>query len=285
MWADGKVSFSVRDGGAEQIIESSSWALASETWAHIRAVGDGTNYYLFVNGSLVSSAAITSHVPDQNPNSFYIGSKGGTTLYFDGHIDEVRVSNVARSIVDFQVPTSAYPEMTVRRYIEYMDPAIKVDSGLTYSGPCVSEVSGLDHLDGKTVDILADGVVYDRAVVTDGEVTINPAASQVVVGLPYTATFTTVKPNFNQASGTIAGLPKKWAELFVSFYLTSTVSVNGEIIDFRPAGLPLGAEIPLWTGEKRVSQLGWNDGKIVIEHSEPRPCTILGIFGTLEVGQ
>jgi hypothetical protein len=45
--------------------------------------------------------------------------------------------------------------------------------------------SGLGHLEGKTVSILADANVHAQQVVTSGTITISPPAAVVHVGLPY----------------------------------------------------------------------------------------------------
>ena len=48
---------------------------------------------------------------------------------------------------------------------------------LTYTGTAVTSVTGLDHLEGRTVSILGDGAVFPDKVVTSGAVTLdNPRA-------------------------------------------------------------------------------------------------------------
>jgi len=203
----------------------------------------------------------------------------------DGEIESVAViPDPEDTFNEVWVSVKRTVDGNIHRYIEYMDPDMMVDSGITYSGAPVASVSGLDHLEGETVDIVADGVEYDQEIVGTGAVAIDPAASEIQIGLPYTSKLVTMKPIINSESGTTAGLPKKWAELWVSLHETSGLTINDEIIDFRPAGLALGEPIPLYTGNKRVSQLGWDDGRITLVHAQPLPITILGIFGTLEVG-
>ena len=50
----------------------------------------------------------------------------------------------------------------------------------------VSSVGGLQHLEGETVAILADGSVIPNQVVTDGMVTLEEPASRIIIGLSYT---------------------------------------------------------------------------------------------------
>jgi hypothetical protein len=63
-----------------------------------------------------------------------------------------------------------------------------VDSGLSYVGTPISTVSGLTHLNGKTVSVLADGYVLPQKVVTAGSISFS-------VMNPAHATKTTTKTN------------------------------------------------------------------------------------------
>ncbi len=49
----------------------------------------------------------------------------------------------------------------------------------------VTTVSGLNHLDGLEVAILADGSVVNNQIVSNNSITLPAAASSVVIGLPY----------------------------------------------------------------------------------------------------
>jgi hypothetical protein len=82
------------------------------------------------------------------------------------------------------------------RYVERLEPrrtddasnAFCVDSGLTYSGAPATTISGLDHLEGESVAVLADGNEVRGLVVSGGAITLPREASVVHVGLPYTPT-------------------------------------------------------------------------------------------------
>jgi hypothetical protein len=76
-----------------------------------------------------------------------------------------------------------------KRYVEYLNNVDFVetdntsfnylDSALSYSGTAVSTVSGLDHLEGQTVHILANGATHPVKVVTAGVVTLDRASTNV----------------------------------------------------------------------------------------------------------
>lgn len=92
---------------------------------------------------------------------------------------------------------------TPRRFVERLDPlslptaiadAYCVDCGATYSGAPTSTITGLDHLEGATVAVLADGVVQPAKTVASGQITLGAAASKVHVGLAYVAELRPVSP-------------------------------------------------------------------------------------------
>lgn len=157
--------------------------------------------------------------------------------------------------------------------------AFFVDSGVSYSGPATTALGGLDHLNGKTVAYLADGVP-GTAVVSNGQITLATAATNIVAGLPYTSQINTV-PLYMQLQGFGSGRTKNINKAWVR------VSESG---DFRVG--PLGevtvpsqepAEGLLHTKLVEVVVPGsWNDeGQIEIRQSDPLPLTVVGL--TLEV--
>ena len=61
-----------------------------------------------------------------------------------------------------------------------------VDSGLSYDGAPETVFSGLDHLEGEAVAVLADGNEITGLTVSGGSITLDREASVVHVGLAYT---------------------------------------------------------------------------------------------------
>jgi hypothetical protein len=76
--------------------------------------------------------------------------------------------------------------LATRRFAALED-AFYVDCGLTYDGAPATTISGLDHLNGKAVKVLADGAVLSFSAVSGGSITLPVAASVVHVGLAFTA--------------------------------------------------------------------------------------------------
>ncbi len=93
-----------------------------------------------------------------------------------------------------------------KRYIERLEKrnsidsadAFYVDSGLSYMGAPATTISGLGHLEGKTVTVLADGNEIPQQVVTSGTIILPRASSKVHIGLPYTAAIETLDIDLGQ---------------------------------------------------------------------------------------
>ena len=63
-----------------------------------------------------------------------------------------------------------------------------LDSYLEYNGEeAIGTVTGLEHLEGKEVSILANGRVHPKRTVVDGSITLDKNFNYIVVGLPFTS--------------------------------------------------------------------------------------------------
>ena len=117
------------------------------------------------------------------------------------------------------------------RYIEFMTPgmpevsvntisATYLDSMLTYEGGGVTSVFGLEHLEGQTVSVLANGAVHPDRVVSSGLITLNNAYETVHVGLPYTSTLQTMRIEAGAKDGTAQGKKKRVSRITYRLYDT-----------------------------------------------------------------
>jgi len=173
------------------------------------------------------------------------------------------------------------------QYVEYLDPLIKLDSGLSgvVNGDSTS-ITGLDHLEGETVQILIGDAVYPNQTVTNGAITVNlPSNSSyksIEIGLGYTSLIKTMRVEAGSQAGTAQGRKKRYNEVMVRLHKTVGIKINGDQLPFRTSSTPMGQNIPEFTGDKRVTNLGWDrDGQIEIKQEQPLPMTVLGITGTL----
>jgi hypothetical protein len=86
-----------------------------------------------------------------------------------------------------------------------------LDSHIIYAGAPDTTISGLDHLNGLSVAVWADGApVAGTYLVTAGTTAALPAAvSNAVVGLPFTGQFKSVKLAYAASSGTALSQAKR----------------------------------------------------------------------------
>jgi hypothetical protein len=173
------------------------------------------------------------------------------------------------------------------QYVEYLDPLIKLDSGLSgvVNGDSTS-ITGLDHLEGEEIQILIGDAVYPNQTVTSGAISVNLPSNtsykSIEIGLGYTSRIKTMRVEAGSQAGTAQGRKKRYNEVMVRLHKTVGIIINGDQLPFRTSSTPMGQNIPEFTGDKRVTNLGWDrDGQIEIKQEQPLPMTVLGITGTL----
>jgi hypothetical protein len=159
-----------------------------------------------------------------------------------------------------------------------------IDSGLTYDSSPTTTLSGLWHLRGQAVSVLADGAVASGTVTNTGRLTLTTAASLIHVGLPYTTIIETEDFEAGAQGGTAQSRQKKIGKLFVRV-LSSLGGYVGPSADkmkrmlYRTPALPMGDSPPLYSGFI-MSEFngGWEDhARVRIEHSDPTPLHVTGI--------
>jgi hypothetical protein len=173
-----------------------------------------------------------------------------------------------------------------RQFVDQAD-AFFVDCGLTYNSTPATTISGLGHLEGKTVSILADGAVHPQRVVTAGAITLDQAASKVHIGLPITADLQTLPVAMQIDNAFGQGRAKNVNKVWLRVYRSSGIFVG--------PSLDLLAEAKQRTTETYGSPPGlkseeiqimvppaWGDsGQVYVRQSDPLPLTIASL--TLEV--
>ena len=163
-----------------------------------------------------------------------------------------------------------------------------LDSELSYSGSAVSTLSGLDHLEGQVVSILADGATHPNRTVSSGSITLDRSAKSVKVGLAYTSLLQTMRLNAGSQNGTSQGKTKRIYDITVRMFETIGVEVgpdlnNMERIPFRSSADLMDEGIPPFTGDKEVEFRGnyETDGFIFVRQTQPLPFTILSLYPRL----
>jgi len=186
---------------------------------------------------------------------------------------------------------------STRRYVEFMMPheigdqedLFFVQSGLTYDGSPVTTLTNLDHLEGQSVQILADGAVHPNRTVTAGAITLDYAASVVQVGLGYDSTIKTMDLEGASFSGTSQTKVTHIGKVSLRFLDTLGCKfgdgVTMDTIPFRTSSMPMNQPPTIFTGDKEVQfPSGHVKNKhIVIKQTQPLPLHLLGIFPRMMV--
>ena len=183
--------------------------------------------------------------------------------------------------------TKRYIEVLERDYEDGDDEndAYYADSIITYDSTATTSITGLGHLEGEPVKILADGFIHPDKTVVSGALTLDNAASVVQVGLGYTHTIKPLKFEGGTTAGTAVG--KKKQVFGITFVLLNchTLSFgpdasNLKTIDFRDVqDDKMDTAVPFFTGERfEEFDDDWKvDPRIVIQSDDPTPFTLLAL--------
>jgi hypothetical protein len=150
-------------------------------------------------------------------------------------------------------------------------------------------VSGLSHLEGKTVSILADGAVMPQVVVTGGVAVLERASVVVHVGLPYESDLQTLPVALNIdafAQGRVKNVNQAWIRVFQSSGIFVGPDANKLTEAKQRTTEPYGSPPALKSDEVSVAMTPtWaQSGQIYIRQSDPLPLTIVGITTEIVVG-
>jgi len=171
--------------------------------------------------------------------------------------------------------------------LEQFDSSLTLDSAKT--GGAASSVT-MDHLQGKTVQIVRDNVVEPTQTVPASPFTITfatAASSSYQVGLDYTVSAKTMPTEPTLATGSVQGVKKRIVQIDALLHETKNLSLNGKQISFRNFGEDvLDTAVQPFTGLKTAHGiLGYSaTGQITITQTVPLPMTVLGLEYKLSVG-
>jgi hypothetical protein len=187
--------------------------------------------------------------------------------------------------------TRRYLERMVSRTFPTIADAWFVDCGLQYDGVPAGIIGGLEHLEGKTVAVLADGNVVPDRTVANGQIALDAEYAKVTVGLPYTADLETLNLELaTQAGPTVQGRMKKIAQVTVRVKDSRGLAVGISQTVLQEVKQrqveALGAAMQPFSGDHAVTiPSEWNrDGRLFVRQRYPLPATILDLIPEVAVG-
>jgi hypothetical protein len=181
-----------------------------------------------------------------------------------------------------------------KRYVEQMRPfnfggvttgAFFVDCGLRYEGTATGTLSGLYHLEGETVTVLANGATHPDREVTGGGITLAYNSTTAAVGYNYTSSMQTMRIEAGSADGTSQGKPKRIHAVTLRLLETVGIEVGNssnenDRVFFRDSSMPMDQAVPLFTGDKDIEFPGGydDDDRLYVRQTQPLPMSVLALF-------
>lgn len=173
--------------------------------------------------------------------------------------------------------------------------AFFVDSGLSYQGEPTDTLYGLDHLEGMTVQIMADGYESPSQTVVNGGIVLQQPASTVHAGLAYLSELEPIRPEIPMQSGTTMTRVRKVSGAVLRLYQSMNVLAGADAqhlhdVIVHDAANPINPAFV--TGDRQVTiDSGWlsvggmwkDDTHVLIRAAGPTPMTILSIVYKVDI--
>ncbi|WP_223528401.1 hypothetical protein [Pseudomonas sp. A-RE-23] len=151
-------------------------------------------------------------------------------------------------------------------------------------------ISGLSHLEGKTVSILTDGSVHPQRVVTGGSVTLQEAAGIAHIGLPYDSDMETLDLELKNGNETV--LDKKIAVTSLTVLVEESRGIfagkdKNHLRPHKTSRTTYEQPLDTLTGQAEINITNdWKGkGRIFIRQSDPLPLSVLGVIPAVTVGE
>ena len=181
-----------------------------------------------------------------------------------------------------------------KRYVEQMRPfdfggvttgAFFVDCGLRYEGTATGTLSGLYHLEGETLNVLANGATHPDREVTGGGIALAYNSTTAAVGYGYTSSMQTMRIEAGSADGTSQGKPKRIHAITLRLLETVGIEVGNsssenDPVFFRDSSMLMNQAVPLFTGDKDIEFPGGydDDDRLYVRQTQPLPMSVLALF-------
>lgn len=179
--------------------------------------------------------------------------------------------------------------------LEVFDPSLEVDSGLHGENEAGQTTwSGLAHIEGSLVRIMADGAIRQSQTVSVGAVELVEPAKNVQVGLGFSHVIEPLPPSTGSGKGAAQGV--KYRPVSFTFRIKDTAALRLDAgrgftnISFRKLGQKLlDAPVPVFTGDKKIRTLGWRRNGVDrlwrIEDDAPMPFVLLSVTAEITINQ
>ena len=153
-----------------------------------------------------------------------------------------------------------------------------------YSGVATATITGLSHLEGETVSILAEGAVHPTRVVDSGSITLDNTYTDVVVGLGYVSELETMRLELPDREGSSMGKVARIDHVALRVYNSFGGEIGPDVTHLDPmimreASDMMDSSPPVFTGDEKVSFAGpfQRQKVIVVRHDQPNSFNLLAM--------
>lgn len=180
--------------------------------------------------------------------------------------------------------------------LEDFDSTTAIPAGEWYL--TAGDLINIDHLEGQTVTVVADGGQHPQVTVTDGAISLSRQASVVHVGYGYTGYIETTDIEGGGTSGPVQTKKKSLAAVGIRFLNTlyarfGTGYYNLRQINARTAAMQMDRPPLLFTGDQKEifannindsRDAGWQrEKRVIISQNLPFPCNIQLLIPYIDV--
>ena len=191
------------------------------------------------------------------------------------------------------------------RFVERFDPHFREaledeDKGAWFYLDCatrfvsetpMTEITGLERFEGRTVEVYADGAVEDPVTVTNGKVALPRPCTNVLIGLPYTSQLTPMPLDPGpMGDGTAQSRKFRVNRLVLRVYksLGGEVQVSRDLWDpvvSRDMADRMDESPQPFTGDREIYiAKGFEGlGNVSVRQTQPLPLTLLALIPKYEV--
>jgi hypothetical protein len=247
------------------------------------SIKDGSWLFQVNNrGDINGMLSVYQSVPEQEITAWSLAITASTTTA-DGlfrHVvsDEETVYFIIERVVNGNT----------RLFLEQLSFDAYMDCSKIGTQALSTTISGLSHLEGEYVSVRGklDGadssaVVQSLTPVTAGAITLDAAVTDYEVGLFWSPEIVPLPINVALPNGNNLYMPKSIKKIYVDFFETLGLRINGELIP--PFRLNMddtynNPAIPKTDFVQIESMTGWNpSAELSFTQTEPLPLTLLGI--------
>lgn len=152
----------------------------------------------------------------------------------------------------------------------------------------VSAVSGLAHLEGETISVVADGVVQGPKTVLSGAITLDSPASRVHAGYGYATDIETLRFEAPVPGGTAQTRTKRIDHVVLRLHRSRGATAgpqSGRLDDLDLASGNATTDVALFSGDREMAFPGGfdADGHVFIRQDQPLPLSVLSVIARINI--